>query len=242
MVLPTPRTKLHQIRFVPSVSGEADEPGYVAVSTEDGRVLFFVAAPDVASNQNGVEADAEMPVPACKLVGQLGGKAQGVTGRIKDLEILDLQLQPDGAPSRLVIAAGSDGVVRLWLLDESRMSPREKTQNGGGGILNGTSHDAAEESDPPKKAAVPQAGEVIGVCETSNRITCLKAFILLDRPEEDGEGPKDEIGDSAPLEESIGVGEELDDEEGLDDEDEPDEDGQEDEDEDEFNGLDSDHE
>ena len=98
------RTKLHEVRYVQTDGEET----VLAVSTEDGRVLFFsTAAADL-------EAPAEgKTLPVARLVAQLGGKEAGVAGRVKDFTVLPVA-DAAGRRSFFVVTAGSDGRIRLW--------------------------------------------------------------------------------------------------------------------------------
>ncbi|KAF2725445.1 WD40 repeat-like protein, partial [Polychaeton citri CBS 116435] len=136
---PTP-TKLHQMKFIPGDSN------LLAISTENGSILFIDISP---SSDSG---DARS-LPRCNVLGEVGGKAAGVSGRVKDFGILAL---PNG--SLLVVAGSSDGVVRLWTVSASALEAMQGAQG-----------------------AENTAGQIavqIGSLETSKRITCLDAFML----------------------------------------------------------------
>ncbi|KAK3073556.1 Protein mak11, partial [Teratosphaeriaceae sp. CCFEE 6253] len=91
----------------------------------------------------------------------LGGGGAGISGRIKDFEVLEVQAD---TPSRqtilLVVTACSDGAIRLWSV---------------GGKLTDLE---AGRREPQ------QIGSLMGTLETGNRITCLGAFILDGRVDE----------------------------------------------------------
>ncbi|CEL02695.1 hypothetical protein ASPCAL03860 [Aspergillus calidoustus] len=173
-VLPTPRSKLHAIKYVPISSGEL-----IAASTEDGRIIFYSA-----HKLREPEEGDESTIPYAEPVAQLGGKSQGFPGRVKDFEILSLEGQP-GAKSGdfAVVTANSEGVVRVWRLlgMELRMTGRKKS---------GDAKDL-------------QVGKLLNSYETGNRITCLKAFVMMPAEDpltlEDLDGSSDE---ESPLESS----------------------------------------
>ncbi|QSZ37671.1 hypothetical protein DSL72_008770 [Monilinia vaccinii-corymbosi] len=152
-VAPAPRTKIHQLSYV---QVEDDEDTQVlAVSTEDGRILFYstnVGGLDTAKPAEG----KTQPIPAAKLFAQLGGKDGGVSGRIKDFAVLTIG--EGSSRDIIIVAAGSDGAVRLY-----KLSPAK---------------DLAQTGEK-----VNQVGKLIGTYETGNRITCLKAFVMLPTPE-----------------------------------------------------------
>lgn len=136
-------TKVQQMRFLPAVVGGGR---MLAVSTEDGRVLFF----DLSSLSEDVDTAA---LPQCPLVAQLGGRAAGIPGRIKDFEVLQAPAPPSGEEAPLlIVTASSDGAVRIWSLMQSQLR---------------------KSKDSPA-----QVGHLVGTLETANRITCLGAFVL----------------------------------------------------------------
>ncbi|KAK0947490.1 Protein mak11 [Friedmanniomyces endolithicus] len=146
LITPSPITKLHQFRMVPPV-GQAGSGELVAISTEDGRILFFRVDATVS-------ADGKDKLPPCTCVAQLGGAEAGIGGRIKDFEVLTLQVEEPPAPPMLVIiTASSDGAIRLW-------------------CVAGLGSVSAEGGAPQ------QVGSLIGTLETGSRITCLGAFVL----------------------------------------------------------------
>lgn len=133
-------TKVHQLWW-----GDLAGEELVALSTEDGRVVFFDAATEVKSE--GDELPDAMPVM------QLGGKAADVKGRVKDFEILVID------DSAVIVTASSDGQVRLWHLTAEELRKESKD--------------------------IKQVGQLIGTYETGNRITCLRAFVMLPARDED---------------------------------------------------------
>lgn len=144
-VMPDIRTKVHEFVYV-KLDAEK-EATILAVSTEDGRILFFSTAPD------DLEKNAKLD--RAKFLGQIGGKEAGVTGRIKDFKIL----QTEDAPGVLyIVSASSDGKLRLWKV-------------------------AREDFKAEKAEKLKQIGELLGLYETQNRITCMEAFVMIPRPE-----------------------------------------------------------
>lgn len=97
----TPLSKIHQIKYIllpTSVTRnkiEADEEEVLAISTDDGRVLFYSTTDPSSINSP-------------TLVGFLGGKSVGMPGRIKDFD----SLTANGYI--ILVTAGTDGVVRVW--------------------------------------------------------------------------------------------------------------------------------
>jgi protein MAK11 len=111
----TPATKLHQMHFVPSSEGK----NVLAVSTEDGRVLFF----DVAKAASEPAPESAKGLPVCECIAQLGGAAAGISGRTKDFEIVQLANSSDF----VVVTASSDGAVRLWKLGAGDIAATESS-------------------------------------------------------------------------------------------------------------------
>lgn len=166
-VVPEPRTKVHQLCYIST--SEGDDTSVLAVSTEDGRILFYSTSPEDLISIPVAEGK-ESPLPSAKLTAYMGGKEAGLSGRIKDFTVIKIE---DGKTGSLAIVGGSsDGSIRLWKLSTADLISRGQ------------------------KGAM-QVGHFLGVYETGNRITCLKAFVMLRRAE----------GDDYELEEEVVEGE-----------------------------------
>ncbi|KAI3180463.1 hypothetical protein DTO046C5_1699 [Penicillium roqueforti] len=155
-LLPSPRSKLHQMKYVslPLKGGEKED--FLAVSTEDGRVIFYST-----KELKKAEDDTECSISHATPVAQVGGKEAGFPGRIKDFEILTLEGQAkEFRNDFLVVTGNSDGVVRVWKVTGKEVS-------------------AAKQG----KRDTTQIGRLLTTNETGNRITCLAAFVML--PAED---------------------------------------------------------
>ncbi|KAF2212660.1 hypothetical protein CERZMDRAFT_97157 [Cercospora zeae-maydis SCOH1-5] len=139
IVKPDRPTKVHQMRFVSAQDGS----NVLALSTEDGRILLY----NIASAGDAAEA---RKLPHLPCIAQLGGEAAGVSGRIKDFEVVTL---PGPSAPRLFVTAGSDGAIRLW-----------------------TAH--ANEFSCEAASTAKQAGQLVATHETGDRVTCLGAFVL----------------------------------------------------------------
>lgn len=164
VVRPSPPTKLHQMRTL-SRRSELPAKDLLAISTEDGRVLFFNitgGSPDATDTA----PDKTMPTSPC--IAQLGGHAAGLTGRIKDFEIINLPSSAVNADEPMLVVTGSsDGAIRLWTLFPSELPGHPGMADAGKGAL--------------------QVGTLIATRETGNRITCLTAFVL------DGKARKENV-------------------------------------------------
>ena len=152
-VVPEPRTKIHQLFYVEV--DEEEDVQVMAISTEDGRILFYSTRPRDLLTAPVVEGK-DTPLPSAKLIAQLGGQAAGFSGRVKDFTVLNVG---EGALKAFFIVAGSsDGALRLWKLPVKDLA----------------SH----------SGKVRQVGALLGTYETGNRITCLEAFVMLPLLEE----------------------------------------------------------
>lgn len=188
-ILPSPMTKIHQLRYFEFLTKGEPTTELLAVSTEDGRIVFFSTKNEEADANTESASKPYLSTPGA--VGQLGGKADATTGRIKDFEIL--KFTATGVPDErvLIVAGSSDGSIRLWTLDDAQLKTERQPSIG---VLSANGVDG--KSDVPQTR---QVGKLIGTYETGNRITCLKAF-LMSSPLMDREGaiirPNDDFGDS----------------------------------------------
>ncbi|POS83261.1 hypothetical protein EPUL_005535 [Erysiphe pulchra] len=165
IALPDKRTKIHQLYYL-HVKTDYD---VLAVSTEDGRIIFFsTRLTDLSACS---DKDLKLnKLPSSKLLAQLGGNKVGISGRIKDFSVLPVK--ESNSKLLVIVTAGSDGIIRLWQVQvNDLLSHTEKTK---------------------------QIGLVVGTYKTNNRITCLKAFVMLPSEEtiEDGNLEEKDISDS----------------------------------------------
>lgn len=98
VLLPLRLTKVHQIAYF-MVGSERE---FLAVSTEDGKVLFFETKSASASQDS---------LPVVQPFAHTGGAKHGIEGRIKDFTILDLTKH--GFAGRLIVVGCSDGNVKM---------------------------------------------------------------------------------------------------------------------------------
>ncbi|KAI0115939.1 WD repeat domain-containing protein [Nemania sp. FL0031] len=176
-VMPEPRRKIHEFCYVSTGSNDSS---LLAVSTEDGRILFFsTETDDLKSKELKTDKKTES-LPVAKLVAELGGKEAGVTGRIKDFAICKTTGQE--GDELLIPTGSSDGKVRLFKLSLNDLA------------------------DARNMKAPNQIGKLLGTYDTQNRITCLSGFTMIPR----GEGVEDSDDDSDDSEEMGGSGDESD--------------------------------
>ena len=158
-----PATKIHQLHYIPVLgTGDADSE-YLALSTEDGRIIFYRT--DVSTDElNEENSNDELKI--LQPIAQFGGPSDGLTGRIKDFEVLRLP----GAREFIIIACGSDGAIRLWLVEDIELTDAPAIE-------------LIADADKPKGVGgspnTPEpVGQLIGLYESRNRITCVTAFFM----------------------------------------------------------------
>ncbi|OJD25109.1 hypothetical protein ACJ73_03521 [Blastomyces percursus] len=193
VLLPSPRTKLHQMKYIDIGMSSGNKRELLALSTEDGRILFY-------STKTSAQAlfiaesnkDATKPsLPAAQLIAQLGGKDHDQASRIKDFEALPIKAQGcNDNKTFLVVTSSSDGAVKLWMLNEAEFpaaiedggsSGKEKDKSDSRSQKNGISSTSARaRASASASSAVAQVGKLLGTYESGNRITCMKAFVMLE--------------------------------------------------------------
>jgi protein MAK11 len=158
-IVPTPRTKIHQLHYLPSEEG----PNTLLVSTEDGRILLYDTS-STTPDEGAEEKKDDMP--SSRLIAQIGGPAAGITGRIKDFEVLPYS--QTSASKFLIITGSSDGTVRIWLINASELKGDAEADKGSGFTAN-------------------QIGRLLATYSTGTRITCLKAYPMTGKPDQEEE-------------------------------------------------------
>lgn len=173
-LLPSPLTKIHQLHYVtlPATDGEAKD--LLALSTEDGRILFYDTT-DVVETQI-TTSPSKLEIPILKAICQLGGAAEGLAGRVKDFEVL----KPPDSEAFIIVTGGSDGAVRLWTVDESELvdEPSNLRDLNEKASISTNGDDDIPNGNAMKQSATRQIGLLLGTYEAGNRITCLKAFVM----------------------------------------------------------------
>jgi protein MAK11 len=171
-IAPTPRTKIHQMHYLPSGS----HPSILLVSTEDGRVLLYdTSHTSSATGEDTTQRASKDDIPVSGLVAQIGGPGAGITGRVKDFEIL-----PVSSSTFIMITGSSDGTIRTWFLDIKELEADAEAGEGTG-------------------FTAKQVGKQLGTYTTGTRVTCLKAFIMTGTPDAEDEeetADKDEASSS----------------------------------------------
>ena len=146
----------------------------LAVSTEDGRILLYDTTDFVDTQLT--EPTNEPEIPVSKAICQLGGPAEGITGRVKDFEIL----KPPESEDFIIVTGSSDGAVRLWTIQESEIIDRLTSSNDTNNEVSilASNADGKANGNAAKLPTTRQIGSLLGTYEAGNRITCLKAFVM----------------------------------------------------------------
>jgi protein MAK11 len=178
-IVPTPRTKIHQMHYLPSESHSS----LLLLSTEDGRVMLYDTSATSASNEEIKTLRGKDEVPSSKLIAQIGGPGAGISGRVKDFAILPLS-ETDSSIF-LIITGSSDGTVRTWSLNIEELEDDAESEQG-------------------KGFTAKQVGKLVGTYTTGTRITCLNAFTMTGTSDEedDEEAAEDNMDVSSSGEES----------------------------------------
>lgn len=185
------------MQYVKVAPGAGELADILVLSTEDGRIMFY--STDYTSDPKPESKPTELSIPSCPPLGQLGGNTAGLSGRIKDFQVLDLRPESRGGMF-LIVSGSSDGSIRLWTVAQEDLVPRpygtdtpptEDTEKPSEAKSNGP----ATNKESPKAAR--EVGRLIGTYETGNRITCLKAFVMSGPPEDSFS--EDEVGNDHEL-------------------------------------------
>lgn len=146
------------MKYVSVPEGEDQKDDVLAVSTEDGRVIFY-STTELKDAEEGDDSE----IPYASPLAQVGGKQVELPGRIKDFEILSLADQAkEIRDDFLVVTGNSDGVIRIWKITGKDLVPAKQSKD---------------------KDTIRQVGNILTTYETGNRITCMASFVML--PAED---------------------------------------------------------
>ncbi|KAI1950892.1 Protein mak11 [Ophidiomyces ophidiicola] len=157
-ILPSPQSKIHQIRYVLVGNLGYGAPNEVlAISTEDGRVIFYSTDTPIVD-----QTSSKSSVPPAQLWRELGSKSNDQPSRIKDFEFLTV----DGHSQAFVVTAGSDGVVKVWAMEQNSVTSQKGSKK------------KQQKAQLVDNSAPRNIGRLLGAYETGNRITCLKAFVM----------------------------------------------------------------
>jgi protein MAK11 len=188
------KTKVHQMSYIPL--DDEQKSSALAVATEDGRVLFFTTQEEYLTKSAGNDekdeknkdnsGEAEPTLPVAKLLGYVGGREMGVSGRIKDFITIKSGVDAD---LLYLVAGSSDGKLRVFKLsvEALRNAVTEKATTAKSGKKD------KKDKEKEKKAVGQTLGKLVGTNETQDRITCMAAYMMIPRPEgvEDSEDELD---------------------------------------------------
>ncbi|KAL8986141.1 MAG: hypothetical protein Q9177_004243 [Variospora cf. flavescens] len=174
----SPSSKIHQVRYVDPGNDGQIGPNVLAVSTENGRVMFFSTNP--ASIRNPASSDIGPQLPICPVIGEIGSEGGDAKSRVKDFEILNTAGDGSSSMSRLLVTASSEGLMIIWSLNLAQSASFNRPASPSKSISRGPD---GGPNDQVVSATVPQVGRLLGKYETGNRITCLKAFIMTEAAE-----------------------------------------------------------
>ncbi|KAL0635697.1 Protein mak11 [Maublancomyces gigas] len=166
-IAPTPNSKIHQIRYMtlpmtlthPTDRTAEGSKEVLAISTEDGRVLFYLTTSPTPSKETEEETKTPADIDTPHLIGILGGKSLGMPTRVKDFSTIFV------GGKQFIITAGSDGAVRVWDLDGSKDAAAKQGRE--------MKKVRIEKDEKEEKAGERQVGALVGIYETERRITCL---------------------------------------------------------------------
>lgn len=168
-------SKVCRLRYVPVEAKASRSSWSLALSTEDGRVLFYESrnqAPCPAETPKDKTSEQPSAAPSLPIVAQLGEQKRG--DRIKDFAIMPLP----GTTLLHVVTGSSDGSVKLWRMDQAdfkseSISANESKKTKTNGAKTGPS------TQDSGRSKIPSAvGALLGAHETNKRITCLEAFVM----------------------------------------------------------------
>ncbi|KAL8821817.1 MAG: hypothetical protein Q9223_000229 [Gallowayella weberi] len=176
----SPPSKIHQIHYIDVDVNGSRHANVLAVSTEDGRVVFF------STSLHGVPHQTS-EIPLFAAIGQIGRDVEGPGSRVKDFEYLKVAGDQRAPVASFIVTSGSDGAIDVWKLDLlarlEKLQPSNHAADASGGV-------DGKRDKQIVSGTVPEVGRLLGKYETGNRITCLKAFIMADTSdEEDVNGP-----------------------------------------------------
>ena len=160
----------------------------MAISTEGGRILFYCPS----TVDTGAESDVKIPLPTCQPSAQLGGRAIGVQGRIKDFEWLTTLTDDENVEHQIFVTCGSNGTVSIWRVSHEEMmsiepaDPLLEPMPNQNELVQAANGNVEHQKRNSSKASIRQIGRLLGSYETNERVTCLKAFVMQEANESSG--------------------------------------------------------
>ncbi|RPB24890.1 WD40 repeat-like protein [Terfezia boudieri ATCC MYA-4762] len=169
-ILPSPISKVHQIHYI-TLPG--DDAYVLAISTEDGRIIFYSTTAPRKTKAEESENDGGIDIDNPIVLGHVGGREMGMVGRVKDFVILEAD------KALFPVSAGSDGTIRIWAVDIEQI--KERLTAVGSSAEPPSKKAKKPESDQPAASAarkIPQLGNLVGIYETGKRVTCLSGMVM----------------------------------------------------------------
>ncbi|KAL9043503.1 MAG: hypothetical protein Q9214_003313 [Letrouitia sp. 1 TL-2023] len=183
-VILAPITKIHQIRYLSTAKDDKYRSTTLAISTEDGRIIFFSTGKTIRGET--IEPKVGRAVPFCCVLGQVGGTREGVQSRIKDFEIITFSRTKQFPGSFLLVAGCSSGFIYIWMLAKNQIDERGRETAGDPTIQleRGMAPSDMHDLNNLQCNEIPQLGRLLGSYDTGKRITCLKAFVKSELPQD----------------------------------------------------------
>lgn len=148
-------------------------------------MIFFSTSPTTTGDL--ASSDLVHQLPNCPIIGEIPTMDGDTTSRIKDFEILNMPGSESTTTLQLLITASSDGSIFVWTLDlrdgHDQSASFDRPADFGKNVNVGTIETSNGQGISQH---IPQVGRLLGRCETGSRITCLKAFVMMEAAEENG--------------------------------------------------------
>lgn len=176
--------RIHQIRYLGTAKDDKYRSTILAISTEDGRIVFFSTSKTIRGENS--ESGIGQVIPFCCVLGQVGGTHEGVQSRIKDFEIITFSRTKQFRGNVLLVAGCSSGSIYIWMLAKTQFDERSRETAGDPSIQleRGIALGNIDDLNKLQCNEIPQLGRLLGSYDTGKRITCLKAFVKSELPQD----------------------------------------------------------
>ncbi|KAL8674704.1 MAG: hypothetical protein Q9168_000936 [Polycauliona sp. 1 TL-2023] len=185
-----PPSKIHQIHYVDLGLDKVRYTTPLAISTEDGRVVFFAA-----DSRNNHDQDSQ--ITSWPEIGQVGSGVENFGSRIKDFEYLGVQGEHNTTGAPLIVTGSSDGVIGVWTLDSlsDLKVPRPV------GHAHASQGRSGTQADRAMSDIIPAIGHLLAVKMATNGDLPSEDESLSDgQPFEGPDGPEIEAGEDGFVE------------------------------------------
>lgn len=176
--------RIHQIRYLGIAKDDKYRSSTLAISTEDGRIVFFSTGKTIGEENSA--SGIGRSIPFCCVLGQVGGTHEGVQSRIKDFEIITFSRTKRFRGSVVLVAGCSSGFIYIWDLAKTQLDERSRGTAGDSSIQleRGVPLSDMDGLNESQCNEIPQIGRLLGSYDTGKRITCLKAFVKSELPQD----------------------------------------------------------